>query len=1583
MKKILLLALASAGLTIGCSANLNNVNNEKEERDAKIIVKLKDSANQKNVLREISSEITGNYKVIDRYKEAFNGFSMEVPAKYVDSIRSLERVSQVDYDHIVMDMPNSFDDGYKYEIDVKAIKTNTASSQTMSKPEGTNEGANTFIAILDNGFYLGYDEDGNEFHHNVFSPLNEEDAYITQASLREKIDAAETFHGKYDAEHSTYFNNKVPFFYDYGGDKAGTPVPDYDVYAEGQDHGTHVASIAAGNAGSEYEGIAPRAQLALMKVFITYMSGQQYVSGGAPETAILSALEDCLVLDVDVINMSLGSNLDDFDDGSIANKTIKKLVEKGSFLSISNGNEGRAQYDTYCIDKYTSDTVESNIIGSYANNPASMSIAANQADYQFYGEALRIGDHFLQYADEVTNYNSVDGPVTYNPERHLKDIVTEYSKTEFDYVYTGGLGGEEDYLNVDVTGKIVVVNRGDLTFREKVENATNHGAIALAIIDNSGSTTFNIRMSFGDDGFTPAIPVVFFLTREKEYFDQANTNVLEFIINQDLDNPDTRTPSDFSSDGMKYDLTIKPEISTPGENIKGAVLGAVDKYESMSGTSMAAPNYAGALALVLSEHVGDASYRPTVNSRLMSTADPMLDTIQDATYASVRKQGAGLVNLERALSSEVYLDGIGESNSRLNKAKIELKNNSDIAAGRVNLSFWGINESSSDAHYVAHTYVLAPEVATFNTDTYKDFSTNPMITAHSQLVEVFEDNITIPTGASIIDLPDHELSELNQYKLNAQFPSGVVLDGYVILEPVDNGYEQLSIPFLGFYGDYSAAPAVEPFNFEKDPNYTYDSDILNYFVTKNLGKNEAQGFDYTNASWSSYMVAGYWSDESKISSSTSGIAENSTNIYSVKDENGNTVKPIGLNMVTGEYDLDRIYIPNNQYSNAILIQLFVLRSCANNSITITSKATGEVVNTSYVYDYIRGSEYDSETGTHYYPLSKSFFNSDWLDNSYIADRAFGAFMLQDKDGNTLSDGDYTIEFNFELLSGGNYSRSYEVTLVSALPTIKSVEKVNVSGTASYKIVYNDLFTDEVTIGGETYPVTKDGDIAYVTIPTATASSSLVVKSRDAFGSEEEYFAHLSDKNFVMLNHPFLLNNTGYDYSYTITKSGNQNQLLQFSFTKNGSATSAVTGTIKYKLIPPTGIDIGTLHVYTVNGSVEKEISYEVEGRFITFSTGIKKIRLTSDAPKTLSSIAVDESTVKTFNVGDSFINPIVTATYSDTSTSDVSSSVTLLCTGYDMSKAGTQTVSVSYTENGTTKKTTYSITVNAVNKLSSISVSGQKTEFEYGEIFSFDGVVTASYTVDPDQVVNPTSVSIIDTFTPGIKHVTVTYIEDGVTATYTYDVTVNEPPVVPTSLDLTGMTVDYVTYDDFSFDGIARVNYSDHTVKQVTPTSVSTPDMTVAGDKEITVTYVEDNVTLTKTYVIHVAERTILPASLVISGQKIEFTVGDTFSFDGTCTLKYTDDSTKVVTPVVSSPDMSSAGTKTVTLTYTEYGVTVTATYNITVSEAPAPTPTPEPEPTPEKKGCGGSVATTSVIVSALAISLALLLTIASKRKED
>ena len=78
--------------------------------------------------------------------------------------------------------------------------------------------------------------------------------------------------------------------------------------------------------------------------------------------------------------------------------------------------------------------------------------------------------------------------------------------------------------------------------------------------------------------------------------------------------------------------------------------------------------------------------------------------------------------------------------------------------------------------------------------------------------------------------------------------------------------------------------------------------------------------------------------------------------------------------------------------------------------------------------------------------------------------------------------------------------------------------------------------------------------------------------------------------------------------------------------------------------------------------------------------------------------------------------------------------------------------------------------------------------------------------------------------------------------------------------------------------------------------------------------------------------------SIAVSGQKTVFTVGDTFAFDGKVTATYSNGSTKDVTASakVSSPDLSSAGTKEVTVSYTENEVTKTAKYNITVKTATA-----------------------------------------------
>ena len=88
----------------------------------------------------------------------------------------------------------------------------------------------------------------------------------------------------------------------------------------------------------------------------------------------------------------------------------------------------------------------------------------------------------------------------------------------------------------------------------------------------------------------------------------------------------------------------------------------------------------------------------------------------------------------------------------------------------------------------------------------------------------------------------------------------------------------------------------------------------------------------------------------------------------------------------------------------------------------------------------------------------------------------------------------------------------------------------------------------------------------------------------------------------------------------------------------------------------------------------------------------------STPTKTLSSISVTAPTKTTYTVGDTFdaTGMVVTATYSDASTADVTTSAT---TDFatQVASAGNKTVTVSYTEDGINKTDTFDITVNAAS----------------------------------------------------------------------------------------------------------------------------------------------------------------------------------------------------------------------------------------------------------------------------------------------
>ena len=73
------------------------------------------------------------------------------------------------------------------------------------------------------------------------------------------------------------------------------------------------------------------------------------------------------------------------------------------------------------------------------------------------------------------------------------------------------------------------------------------------------------------------------------------------------------------------------------------------------------------------------------------------------------------------------------------------------------------------------------------------------------------------------------------------------------------------------------------------------------------------------------------------------------------------------------------------------------------------------------------------------------------------------------------------------------------------------------------------------------------------------------------------------------------------------------------------------------------------------------------------------------------------------------------------------------------------------------------------------------------------------------------------------------------------------------SLDTTNVQKDFEVNDTFNFTGlVVTAHYSDSSSSTVTPTSVSTPDMSTTGNKTVTVTYTESTISKTASYQISV-----------------------------------------------------------------------------------------------------------------------------------
>lgn len=78
---------------------------------------------------------------------------------------------------------------------------------------------------------------------------------------------------------------------------------------------------------------------------------------------------------------------------------------------------------------------------------------------------------------------------------------------------------------------------------------------------------------------------------------------------------------------------------------------------------------------------------------------------------------------------------------------------------------------------------------------------------------------------------------------------------------------------------------------------------------------------------------------------------------------------------------------------------------------------------------------------------------------------------------------------------------------------------------------------------------------------------------------------------------------------------------------------------------------------------------------------------------------------------------------------------------------------------------------------------------------------------------------------------------------------------VLSSIALSGFTTSYDTYATFTFTGTVTAHYSDGSTADVTSSCThTTPDMTSAGTEAVTVTYTENNITVTASYNITISK---------------------------------------------------------------------------------------------------------------------------------
>lgn len=263
---------------------------------------------------------------------------------------------------------------------------------------------------------------------------------------------------------------------------------------------------------------------------------------------------------------------------------------------------------------------------------------------------------------------------------------------------------------------------------------------------------------------------------------------------------------------------------------------------------------------------------------------------------------------------------------------------------------------------------------------------------------------------------------------------------------------------------------------------------------------------------------------------------------------------------------------------------------------------------------------------------------------------------------------------------------------------------------------------------------------------------------------------------------------------------------------------------------------------------------------------------TSATVSALSSIAITTAPTKTdYFAGDDFdkAGMVVKATYENGKTRTVTDNVTI--ENSTNLTAGTNSLTVSYTENEVIKTTTQAITVTAI-ELSSIEITTAPTKVTYlaGENFDATGMVVRAHYNDSrkDKEITTYTVTDGESLAIGKETVTISYTEGGITKTTTQAITVNSA-LQSIAITTNPTKMEYIEGESFDKTGmVVTATYANGETKEVETYTV-TPEgaLNTVGTQTMTVYYTENGTEKTATLDVTVNAYPIYSVTFKVKGQ--------------------------------------------------------------------------------------------------------------------